>query len=916
MANELYSSSYDILEQWLENIAPKYFEVEDTSLLKSSLFGYINEIMANSVEDVAHSVALQYNEIFPNKAVLPTTIYNYAALAKYENFMATPARIKFALVLSKDDIVNLSVASDDSGETRQLTINKFSKLTIDDTYTYILPYDIIIVIQRSKVSGIYDWILSPRYDLTINNPQFELSSPYINNELVNIDDTTYIMLPLYGLQLVMTEYTFSVYSQNLVENIMFTVEYEGHLCYFDVFYVAPNSSEKIQITTYYVSSTDTDEKEYYCYYRYSGTDKIEISFSTTSRAFRPAYNSQVIVDVYTTEGADGNFTYTGTNYGFSFNTQLEYGTNTFDATQMRYYCQLADGISYNGADELDLTELRTNISNEFSNRKNIISENDLQEYFDTIYETSQIKFFKLRNDIIDRIYNAFVLLKSDELGIIPTNTVEMVLYEDDFTEIEEDGTKTILAGQLITVKDADLNFYQINHDTYTFNEIVEIENDPNQYMYGNLFLIKMRINPILVSYYLNSVFDSYDLKCTYTNVKVVSEYICTNVSVHRNAMMTIGDTSDDHNKYTISVRVYMSDVLNYETTVVRGVLVSGDEETVLGYFKFNPETISTENSYVDYTATLTTNDYVNTEDSIKLNQSIYKANNVSEILLDEFLFLYDTIKFKIAIFTPNTDSTEDIGFSELDTLAAVFPDLYNYYLAISYMTDDNIFLIKNMNNIVQSAVVTKLDPREGYNYYYLLRQVPLIRYSYLYNDTMMEETVDLIDNVNDQLEEILEKIHNNYSLSIKFYNTYGPSRTYYIGSTGTNYINRIAISLKFRIKLTETVDTELDTNIRNTIIEFIEETNSDSVKAIYMSDIVNLLRSTYDEIIMIEFLGFNDYDLDKQTIIIEDESLLDEDSTKYARYIPEYINIFRKYVPDSSGTTYYVHDISITYLNE
>lgn len=915
MANELLSSSYDIMEQWIQQVASKYFEVEDISLLKSSLFGYINEIMANSIEDVAHTVALEYQEIFPNKATLPSTLYTYAALAKYEDFLAKPATIKFALILNKDDIVNLATATDDS-EVRTLTIDKFSTLTIDDTYTYILPYDVIITAQRARVSGVYDWLLSPRYDLSINNPQFPLNSPYISNELVNIDNSTFIMLPLYGIQLVRTNFSYTVYSQNLVENIMFNVEYEGRLCYFDVFYTPPSSSEKVQVTTYFVSSYETDSDEYFCYYEYRGTNKIEISFSTATKAFRPEYNSTISVDVYTTEGEDANFTYTGTNFGFAFNTELDYGEATFNANDLRHYVQLADGISSGGTNELELTVLRKNISNEFSNRKNIISEEDLQDYFDLLYETSQIKFFKLRNDIIDRIYNAFVLLKSDELGIIPTNTVELVMYEDDFTEIEEDGTKTITAGQVITVKDQDLNFYAINHDDNTFTEIVEMENDPNQHIYGNPFLIKLRINPILISYYLNSVFDTYDLKCTYTNVKIASEFICSTMSVTRNAMKIIGDSSNSHNEYNITLRVYMNNVLDYDNVVVRGILIDSESEAILGYFKFEPDQIVVDNLYIDYKAVLTTNDYVNTQDSIKLLNCIYTSNVVSEILNAEFLYTYDNVRISVAIFTANTDTTEDIGNSELYTLSGAFPDLRNYYLAIRYNTTSNVLLVKNMNNVIQSSVVTKLDGREGYTYYYLIRQMPLVRYSYLYNDTMMQETIELINTMNTQLEEILEKIHNNYSLSIKFYNTYGPSRTYYIGSTGTEYINRIGISLKFRIKLTETVDTELDTNIRNTIIEFIEDTNTDQVKAIYLSDIINLLRSTYSEIVMIEFLGINDYDLDKQTIIIEDEYLLEEDGTKYARYIPEYINIFRKYVPDSSGTAYYIHDITINYITE
>ena len=73
-------TSYDVQEDWLE-VASKYFNINtadiysdndiqnsNISLLKTGLFGYVNEIMANEVKNaVAHRNVL-YDEFFINTA--------------------------------------------------------------------------------------------------------------------------------------------------------------------------------------------------------------------------------------------------------------------------------------------------------------------------------------------------------------------------------------------------------------------------------------------------------------------------------------------------------------------------------------------------------------------------------------------------------------------------------------------------------------------------------------------------------------------------------------------------------------------------------------------------------------------------------------------------------------------------------
>ena len=179
---------------------------------------------------------------------------------------------------------------------------------------------------------------------------------------------------------------------------------------------------------------------------------------------------------------------------------------------------------------------------------------------------------------------------------------------------------------------------------------------------------------------------------------------------------------------------------------------------------------------------------------------------------------------------------------------------------------------------------------------------------------MVKEVITLITNFNDKFESIERVIHNNYSLDIKFYNSYGKSKNYIVGSDSTTYLNRISLSLNFNIKLVDNVDSEIDANIRNEIINFVTDTNTSEVNALYVSDIMNHLRTTFDEIVMIEFKGFNNYGSSIQTIKLKDDSLVDLTKQQSVRYTPEFLNVFRKYVKDTTGTTYFIPDINIKYL--
>ena len=105
------TNMYELMNYWLSEIAPKYFDLEDLSLNRIGLFGYVNEIMAHSDEAIINENSILYNELFFKKAVLPPSIYSYASHYGVENLTAIPATMNFAIGISEQTLLNKSISN-------------------------------------------------------------------------------------------------------------------------------------------------------------------------------------------------------------------------------------------------------------------------------------------------------------------------------------------------------------------------------------------------------------------------------------------------------------------------------------------------------------------------------------------------------------------------------------------------------------------------------------------------------------------------------------------------------------------------------------------------------------------------------------------------------------------------------------
>ena len=927
--NKLDISSFSIQNTWLEEVAPKYFNVDDISMLKIGLFGYVNDTFANAFEDSLHMQTIMSKEIFPNKAVLPDSIYAYSALADYTDFYAEGAVAPMVLVLKKDDVIKEATDNVSTGY-KELKISRYSTIYINSEIPFIFDYDIKIICRPTKAG---DYIISAQYIMDEINPISDVKTPFLKSVVLTEGSEQFIYINVNTRQLEHTVYSNIVYSNDITEILSFEVEYEGKLAGFNVYYY-PNSisNERRLLKKYFTNSSLPDSTVDFCMYNFTSSNKIAISFSAHPSYFRPEFNSKLDVEVFTTLGEEGNFRYEGVDNSLNLRSIDE----NQDLGHIESYALIMGDSKY-GKNEPSLFELKQRVIREFSTRKNIITESDLQRYFEDKSENCDIFFCKKRDDLIKRLYTAFILLRNDEDQVVPTNTIDAMVFEEQFDNYSRKApvltlkTGTIFEGCMgrstFTKPDIKYDWTKlVQLDSNLTVDYPASENDPRvNYLYGTPFLIKVNTNPLFLSYYLNSVYDQNSLSYIYMDESSYEEFIMSSIDIERNAI------KQDY--YTISAKISTTVDMGamFKTHMDNGqVIISGykddhikpiklygllkDKDKFIGYIPFEPHILKSS-SEVIFRAKLDTDDYINTEDKINIKESIYACSGYMENLRANFALSNDTVQMQLLVYYNGYDNNNKGNYAKL------IPGVDDYTLCNVYETNDPIQLFKNLNSIMSSNIDYRLydvayehieDNSKIGKMYYKLSKIPVIRYLYMYDDENMRDIVKKLDYFKDVMTNALPAMENNFNLDTKFYNSYGESNFFTIGRNKQN-LDMTSISIKLNIKLDTEVTNDLIKELKTYISNFVETTNISETGYLYISNLIRALENEFSEIKYIEFSGFNDYDSSKQIIENNFTDLSSLSKEQIVNFVPEYLNINRHIVL-STGELIFEPRIFLTFI--
>ena len=180
--------------------------------------------------------------------------------------------------------------------------------------------------------------------------------------------------------------------------------------------------------------------------------------------------------------------------------------------------------------------------------------------------------------------------------------------------------------------------------------------------------------------------------------------------------------------------------------------------------------------------------------------------------------------------------------------------------------NDEIYSFKDVTGVEQPEEPddpeTVVDPEPGepgvaVKYHFLIEKVPMVKWNYFRNESMVEYFCAELIRRKAYIDQAIMVLEDSFGMDFKFFNTYGPGKLYTLDN-GSQTINRVNMTLTFRLGLQVNYDENIVTYITDDIKTYIE--NIDELGSLHMSNLVADITDKYEEsITFFEFVDFNGY---------------------------------------------------------
>ena len=864
-----YTSLYDIKDYALNTLGPKYFPKDVIEGYNVGLLGYTLDIMTNTTEDIFNTVPIVINEMYPNLAQMPNSIYNYASLFQEDNLLATPAVMECILLLPLDSLLEHSDAGSD-GTYRKFVLDQRTQVVVEG-HRFILDYDVLITMRPYRG----DYILTASYLMEYNNTLSGIKNPYIKYQKYNYNGTKYI-----AMLVKMRRCDKFIYSTRIIDNdrinlAKVTVKFDEQLAGFEVFYRESSDYKYTQLQKRIVNSKAI--KEPFCYYKLKNDNELEITFTTRENYFKPKFNSELVVEYYTTDGSKGNFDlYQG------YDIEVYRNSEKYEANSRVPVIAIVQSASTTGKDTPDLLELRDRTADCFATVDSYTTEADLQRHFNSfdITNETRVTFIKKRDDIFDRLYTAFSICKDSLGSYYKTNTLHLKIYKDQFDHQFEQSKRLILKPSNVFVYEGNSTKFMVKAD---IDNSLDLEFN-NKFIYQNPFLMTVSDSGV-VGYYLNNINDKIPLDYEYVNDSSLVQFICNNLYVYRSSL---------NNENTYKFRLYLTatDVDIESPMVDEAGNDTGRVKVVLSFLQKNGKEIAyveceliefdKEGMRYMFEGEVSTDDYISITEAVR----IYGLKSVVDGKDTVQMIPMTNLKMNIYTFFEYVDSRSQNNFTHL-------PGFENLTLTNKYTTEETrVELITPLNMLKSHMVWTK--PDDGGETYLTIKDVPVMQWKKQIKPedvTEFDRFVSILSSQYNYMAEIMSKKVNNYSIDMKFYNTYGKSTNFVVGEEQTllNHVNCVLYLKVYPYIRSE--GAKLVTDMKMFIKEYFESVNVENNDGIFISNLIQQLENTFPQIRYLKFESINGYPSEYQSI--ENVTVDINDLTKEDRieFVPEYLNI-------------------------
>ena len=466
-----YTNQASITADWLRDIAPKYFDFEQTNNYRTGVFGYTNEVMSNVVEDAFNAVTISRREFYPTQAQYVNSIYRMGAMHELDAPMSIPARLNAVLVIREADILPYLETPGDV-----YTISDETVFAAGDI-PFMLDYPVLIsgakaadLKSRLEALGKDSMAYAVRYDREAYTNSLDSDHRvYLQNRVIPYNDGSRLILISCILRQVQKEVTtFTINKNSQIDIVTEDVAIDGRIASFEVFYKEAGSDVEYQLKKILAESATPAEK--FVEYKLIDENTLRLSFPANNY-FTPAYNSTIRVVVYTTLGADGNFD----EYKGNFTCTLP-ESGTFRTSRNIVIDGTPQGPAYGGVDREEFEQFRKDVIYAYATNETICTDHDLQVYWDKINDdtNNKVLFYKQRDDVFQRLYGAYMLLRDSDKNIIPSNTLTLeanqgTINPDDSLSGETDFDAYYASSDRLIIKPGKIFRYldnNIGYDSY------------------------------------------------------------------------------------------------------------------------------------------------------------------------------------------------------------------------------------------------------------------------------------------------------------------------------------------------------------------------------------------------------------------------------------------------------------------
>ena len=861
-----YTSIYEIKDYALNTLGPKYFPEDVIEGYNVGFLGYTLDMMANTTEDMFNTVPIVINEMYPNIAQMPSSIYNYASLFQYSNLLAVPSTMECVILLPMDSLLANATLSND-GTYFTFTLDQRTNIMVE-TQSFILEHDILITLRPYRG----EYIITASYIREYSNDLSTIKNPYIKYQKYNYNGVRYLALLVKARRCDKLVHSQRILNNDRINVATVNINFEDQLANFEVFYRESTDYKYTQLQKKIINSRAI--REPFCYYRLKTNNTLELTFSSRENYFRPKFNSEIMVEYYTTNGTEGNFDmYLGDN------VEVYRNSEKYENNARVPVLAIVQSASTGGTDKPTLMDLRDMTADAFATVDSYTTEADLQRHFNSFDLTNNTKvhFIKKRDDIFDRLYTAFSLSKDSLGSYYKTNTLQLKMYINQFDHQFEQSNRLLLKPGNTFIYDGTSTTQMIkaNDDTdLLFN---------NTYVYQNPFLMTLSDNGV-VGYYLNNINDKVSLDYEYANDNSMIQFICNNLYVYRSSIskqneynfkLYLTATDDDIDSPIV-------DENGNETGRLKVVLsFMGKNGKELAYMECKKTEFIPEGRHYTYEGTVTTDDFISVTEAVR----IYDLKDpIKGEPLVQMIPMTD-LKVNVYTFFEYDENNIKHAYSHL-------PGFENTTMTNKYTTEENKVELITPLNMLRSTMIWDKDV-DG-NTFITIKDVPVMKKQELITEEYKAEFdrfINILSSQYDYMNEILFKKTNNYSVDMKFYNTYGRSNNFVYGED-QEILNRVNCTL--HLKVYPAVRSEgalLVQNMKMFIKEYFESINAENNEGIFISNLIQQLENTFPNIRYLKFESLNGYDNDVQSIentAIDVTMLSKEDKLKF---IPEYLNI-------------------------